>query len=167
MNVPVTDAFDDSDALQPREVKLTPRQIEWLEQKADERGLSFDHVVRALVTKQIRNADAPSTPPVDSEDRDPSSPAADATGTRSPATADARDEDSPSSIVESLRSASERLQDLTDTDDESTGSDLPDTLARLGARRETSEADATKEDNGTVVVDDRGPSMFDFVEEEE
>jgi len=162
MNVPVPDAFDDSDALQPREVKLTPRQIEWLERKADERGLSFDHVVRALVTKQIRNADAPSPPPVHSEDRDPSSPAADATGTRSPATADAGDENSSSSIVESLRSASERLQDLTDADDESTGSDLPAPLAHLKARREASDADAADGDDAVVL--DTGRSMFDLVE---
>jgi hypothetical protein len=165
MHVPVTDAFDESSTLKSLEVKLTPRQVEWLEQKADERDLSFDHVLRALLTKQIRESSTASISPTHSGDRSPSAPADDPDKRRS-ATADAEDEDGPSSIVESLRSASERLQDLTDAEGEASASDLSDTLARLGARRDASDADATEDNNDAVVVDDRGPSMFDFVEEE-
>jgi len=163
MHVPVTDAFDDSTALQSLEVKLTPRQIEWLKQKADERSLSLDHVLRALITKQIRNSNAPSP---SSGDRNPSAPASDDTPPRRHAAATPDEDDAPASIVESLRSASERLQDLTDGDDESSGSDLSNTLARLKTRREASDSDAPEtEGDDAVVLDDSGPSMFDLVEE--
>lgn len=161
MRVPVTDAFDDSTPLQSLEVELTPRQIEWLEQQADERGLSVDHMLRALITKEIRGSDTEERLPAGSGDGAPVASVSGATDEREQAPP--RD-DGPTSIVESLRSAQERLQDLTDEDEKmSTGPDLSDTLARLKARREASDADAADGDDA-VMVDDAGRSMFDLVE---
>jgi hypothetical protein len=161
LSIPVTDAFDEPASRQSLEVELTPRQIEWLERQADERSLSVDHVLRALITAQIRGSDAEPPPPVRSDDGTP--PASDADPAPERTDAPPNDEDDGStSLVESLRSASERLQDLTEEDEESAASDRSDTLARLTARR-----DATDEDADAVVLENRGPSMFDLVEEEE
>jgi len=156
MRVPVTDAFDDSAPLQSLEVELTPRQIEWLEQQADERGLSVDHMLRALVTKQIRGATAETSPSAHSGDGAPPASSEDPSGKRTE-TEPPNAEEGPTSIVESLRSASERLQDLTDEDEKGSAPDLADTLDRLKARREAADADAAD-------GDDAGRSMFDLVE---
>jgi hypothetical protein len=67
-----------------------------------------------------------------------------------------------------LRSASERLQDLTEEDEAAEAPDPRDILQRLQARLE-SEADADEgEDSsgGAVLVDDQSRSMFDMMEEE-
>jgi hypothetical protein len=164
MRIPVTDAFDESTPLQSLEVELTPRQIEWLEQQANERGLSVDHMLRALITKQIRGATAETSPSAHSGDGAPPASSEDSSGKREE-TAPPDAEEGPTSIVESLRSASERLQDLTDEDETGAAPDLADTLDRLKARRDGSDARATDENNDAVVVDDSGPSMFDLVEE--
>jgi len=165
IRLPVTDAFDEPASLQSLEVELTPRQIEWLERQADERSLSVDHVLRTLITAQIRGSDAESPPPVPSGDGTPSASDADPAPEGSDAPTN-DEEDRSTSIVESLRSASERLQDLTDEDDEeedSAASDRSDTPARLTARRDAADEDA--EDEDAVVLDDSGPSMFDLVED--
>lgn len=167
MRVPVTDAFDDPDQLQSLEVELTPRQIEWLEQRAEERGLSLDHMLRSVITAQIRDTTEASAPPATTGDGAPQS-----SGREGPSpngAAKANEEDDPPSIVESLRSASERLQDLTDEEDPAEdASDLRDTLDRLQDRIDASSDEATSpEDDSSeeVLPDDPGRSMFDMVEE--
>ena len=165
MRVPVTDAFAETDQLRSVEVELPPRQIEWLKRQADERSLSVDHVLRALITAQIRGTDPEFGSPASSGDG--ALPSADSTVERTDATTNGDEESGPTSIVESLRSASERLQALTDEEDDSTGPDLSDTLARLKTRREASDPDAAEKEDDAVVLDDRRPSMFDLVEDGE
>lgn len=172
MRVPITDAFDKTDRLESLEVELTSKQIEWLRQKADERDVSLDHVLRSVVTAQIRaqndGVEEESAPSM-SGDGQPASPPNESKDEEGASTStDAADDDTPS-IVDSLRSASERLQDLTEKDDEAETPDPHDTLERLRARLgdggdtdEESEAGSP----GTVVLQNQNRSMFDMVEEE-
>jgi hypothetical protein len=177
MRVPITDAFDESDHLASREVELTTKQVEWLEKKADEQGLSFDHVLRSVITAQIRaqgeGMDDPSS--LAEGDGSPSAAAqvsADgvaASDNESTETDDEDESDDPSSLVDSLRSASERLQDLTEQDDTADTPDPHDTLRHLQARLgDEADTDDEPEDasHGTVLVDDESRSMFDMMEEE-
>lgn len=39
-SVPVTDAFDESEAMDQLEVELPPAQMEWLEEMAEKQGVS-------------------------------------------------------------------------------------------------------------------------------
>lgn len=183
MRIPVTDAFDEKETLESLEVKLTPEQLNWLKEKANDRGLSLNHVIRATITAQIR-ADAdevldPSTSeemssPASSDvsgDGMPPSPADISASDQSDRSADHEEEAedaSDSSIVDSLRTASERLQDLTE-ETASEESDMPDTLSRLRARFEdTSDSEDTaseEESNNHVMVDTQTQSMFDMMDE--
>jgi hypothetical protein len=181
MRVPITDAFDDSDRLESVEVELTSKQIEWLREKADERDLSLDHVLRSVITAQIRaqddsldEASARSTPrngqssvPAPGRSGDGAAKASAPADSSSSSDTDA-DDGSPS-IVDSLRSASERLQDLTEKDDEAETPDPHDTLKRLQARLgEGGDADDEPEGEspGTVILQNQNRSMFDMMEEE-
>jgi len=182
MRVPITDAFDDSDRLESVEVELTSKQIEWLRKKADERDLSLDHVLRSVITAQIRAQDdsldeassrsrpttgQPSAPPP-ARSGDGAVEASAPAGSSSSSETDA-DDGSPS-IVDSLRSASERLQDLTEKDDEAETPDPHDTLKRLQARLgEGNDADDEPEGEspGTVILQNQNRSMFDMMEEGE
>lgn len=174
MHVPVTDAFDDSDQLRSLEVELTPRQIEWLETKAEERGLSLDHMLRSVITAQIRGAESESGAPAHSGDGVPHAPDVDpAPEVDGDVVDDAEEttaEDDSSSIVDSLRSASERLQDLTDDESDS---DLRDPLTRLQSYTDapsddesSDEETASTEDAADIMVDDQSRSMFDMVEDD-
>jgi hypothetical protein len=180
MRGPVTDAFDESDHLEPREVELTTKQVEWLQQKADERDLSFDHMLRSVVAAQIRAQSGNEERPSAEGDGSPSDTAqvasegvtvsrdAESDPRTGPAADDEAESADPSSIVDSLRSASERLQDLTEEDEAAEAPDPRDILQRLQARLE-GEADADEgEDSsgGAVLVDDQSRSMFDMMEEE-
>lgn len=176
MRVPVTDAFDESDHLESKEVELTTKQVEWLQKEADEQGLSFDHMLRSVITAQIR-AQSEGLKDASSPAKGDGSPSAAAQVSAdsvdvSDDTAEETDEDdesaSPSSIVDSLRSASERLQDLTEEDDTAETPDPHDTLQRLQSRLgDDSDADDEAEDasHGTVLVDEQRRSMFDMMEE--
>jgi hypothetical protein len=177
MHVPVTDAFDESDHLTSQEVELTTKQVEWLEKKADEQGLSLDHMLRSVITAQIRAQSEGMEDPSSSAKGDGSPSAAAqvsadsvAASDRNATDADEDDEsDDPSSIVDSLRSASERLQDLTEEGDAAETPDPHDTLQRLQARLgNESDADDEAEDtpHGTVLFDDQSRSMFDMMEED-
>jgi hypothetical protein len=181
MQIPAADALDDTDPLRSIEVELPPRQIDWLERKADERGLSVDHVLRSIITAQIREASSEPAPSSRSGDGVPRSPGVNpASGKDRDAAADDT-EDSPSSIVDSLRSASERLQDLTNDDSEpEPSSDLRDTLSRLQSYADASTEDApsnedtssgegapSTEETADTVVEDHGRSMFDMIEDDE
>jgi len=146
VNVPVTDAFSGGTSLESLEVELTPKQVEWLRSKAAKRDLSVDHVLRSLITDQIRSRgeETSATP----------APA----GSTDAADGDEIDDSSPS-IVDSLRSANERLQELTDDDasdrtsDERSQSPPPPNRPAGG------------DDDASVLVEE-GPSMFDLMEDE-
>jgi hypothetical protein len=177
MQVPVTDAFDQTDQLQSLQVELTPEQIEWLEEMAAERGLSLDHMLRTLVNAQMRGVDEKSTEmPSDSGDGAMHSVSGgDSAPPASPSASDTTDEEDersdPPSIVESLRSASEQLQNLTTKDEGSDAedSDLHDTLTRLKARLgNTSDADGSPASGtpGTAVLANENRSMFDMMDDE-
>jgi hypothetical protein len=179
--IPVTDAFGDTDPLRSLEVELTPRQVDWLEQKADERGFSVDHVLRSIITAQIRETNSEPVPSSRSGDGVPQSPDVNPApeGGREAAADDA--EDGPSSVVDSLRSASKRLQDLTDDGSEpEPSSDLRDTLSHLQSYADASSDEAPSNgepspDEGApstgetadIVVEDHGRSMFDMIEDDE
>lgn len=166
MQIPVTDAFDETDSLDTLEVKLTPKQIDWLRQKADDRNLSLDHVLRSIVTTQIRE---------DAMERSGDSRSGDgathATGTPSSDTETSEPDDknrTSSSIVESLRSARERLDALTAPDEaadapvaSSPPSYLHSELQPPSPSENPSELDETEDPkrNGEP------PSMFDLVDE--
>ena len=182
MQVPITDAFDDTDQLRSLDVELTPQQIEWLEAKAEERGLSLDHMLRSVLTAQMRGTESGSRAPARSGDGVPHAadvdPAPevdrDVVGDAEEATA-GDGEDDASSIVDSLRSASERLQDLTDDDHaaEQPASDLRDSLTRLQSRADaSSDGDSPDEEAPSTAgapdaaVDEQGRSMFDMVEDD-
>lgn len=164
--VPITDAFDDTDELEALPVKLTPEQVEWLQEKAEEQGVSVDHMLRTLLNAQMRDAEDTTPLPSQSGDGAPQS-------TTTPTSADARsadddtsqsDTDTPS-IVESLRSASERLHDLTEEEEESESThDLDDTLSRLRARVGSTSSDDTNDEPGNVLMDESNQSMFDMVD---
>jgi hypothetical protein len=172
MRVPVTDAFDDTDQLESLEVKLTPKQIEWLKQTAAERDLSLDHVLRTILTAQMRDDEA-AAPPPESGDSIPRSPDEQPTPSRAEpkptSDGDSPSEDDSPSIVESLRSASERLQDLTEDEDDAKEPELHDTLARLRAHDDNApdaEADSKDHRPETILTDDTpSRSMFDMMEE--
>jgi hypothetical protein len=164
MNVPVTDAFDDTDQLKSLEVTLTAEQIEWLRENAEERNLSLDHMLRSVITAQMRSrsaSDAPPVPSISGDGQPPSSSDAD----------DEASDDGPSSIVESLRSASERLQNLTDREQvgETETPDPSDALERLQAHLNDSsdvEEEAPDEDEESFVVENQDRSMFDMIDED-
>lgn len=177
MRVPVTDAFDENDHLESQEVELTTKQVEWLQKKADEQGLSFDHVLRSVITAQIRAQsdglkDASSTAKGDGSPSAAAQASAAGVAASNDAAKEADDEDEtngPSSIVDSLRSASERLQDLTEKDAAASIPDPHATLQRLQARLgdESDAADESEDaSHGTVLVDEQSRSMFDMMEDE-
>jgi len=188
MQIPVTEAFNDPAWFVSRPVELRPDQIAWLEERAAERGLSIGHVLRSIVADRMRGADdstlggSGSRESVLEESGDGTvrPPAVNMPRTDVPGTANAEDTGTPGSgkedkadrvdspsVVERLRSASKRLQDITDggrTDEEllkkeKTGKPedasedgLRDTLARFQAYvRRTSLEDDSKDNTPTVT----------------
>ncbi len=186
LSIPVTDAFDDTDQFESLRVELSPEQIEWLEETAAERGLSVGHMLRTIITAQMRGSDVPSStsetsgdgavrpPSVDAPSGTDMAPTADpdkgdtAQRTDSTASADRPDRSDPPSIVDSLRSASDRLQNLTDAEERSeentreadpstdadlpdTESDLPDTLSRLQAHMGSPSENSSSEEGTTTA----------------
>jgi len=72
-SVPVTDAFDESEAMDQLEVELPPAQMEWLEETAEKQGVSVGHVLRAVVMGQMRESQAsPSAPAYSGDGKPPS-----------------------------------------------------------------------------------------------
>jgi hypothetical protein len=174
MHVPVTDAFDETDQLESLRVELTPEQIEWLEETAAERGLSVDHMLRSIITAQMRGVD--DTPSVPEESGDGTSHSASmnvsdndtATRKQSEGKEDA-ERSNPPSIVESLRSASERLQDLTEEEDEAKESGLHDTLSRLQAHMgstDDTDDDGSSNTPSRTMLSNENQSMFDMMDDE-
>jgi len=176
MQVPVTDAFDETDQLKSLRVELTPKQIEWLEDTAAERGLSVDHMLRSIITAQMRGLSETPSVPDESGDGTSRPTSMDVAENGAAATNGSRDEtesgsSDPPSIGESLRSASERLQDLTEEkeDDEPKESGLHDTLARLQAHMDnTSDADKETSSNtpSKTMLGNENRSMFDMMDDE-
>ena len=188
MQIPVTEAFNDSARFESLPVELRPEQIEWLEEQAADRGLSIGHLLRTIVADRMQGADDPSQalgdsgsresvpeesgdgtvrpPSVNVPEADPP-PAADVenTGTTGAGQEDKADRADSPSLAERLRSASKRLQDLTDGEqpkkdeageaDDATEHGLRDTLARLQvyarstSLNEESKAEASKENTPT------------------
>jgi len=166
--IPITDAFDATDHLKSLEVELTAEQLEWLRAKAAERDLSLDHMLRSVITAQMRAQGDSAVPPSGDGMTSPSASSSSPVQATSDADTDTTDDSSPS-IVDSLRSASERLQDLTEQDDDAETPDPHDTLERLQARLgENSDADEESDaDNpGTVILQNQNRSMFDMMEDE-
>lgn len=164
--VPITDAFDYTDQLESREVELTPEQLSWLKEKAEERGVSIDHMLRTILTAQMEDAEEVPPPSPHSGDGAPQSTTDSSSNPTDPSESDT---DTPS-LVESLRSASERLDDLTENgedEDEDSTHDLHDTLSRLKVHIDNAtdeDANAEDDDPGTVLMDNTNQSMFDMVD---
>lgn len=167
MSVPTLNI--DPDELKTVKVKVTPRQLAWLQRTADEQNLSVDHVLRSIITNQIRSETGRVRPGSGDEHPQPSEHRSTGVTGRPPEGAEA-DNSPSSSIVDSLRSASEHLEDLTEDDIEADPSDLSDTLARLQARLEADgDSDASpgeQEGSTSGLLDRQNRSMFDLVEEE-
>ncbi len=168
MDVPTTDAFDETDGLKSLEVELPARQIEWLHRAAETRNRSVDHILRAIITMHLRSQN---TGRAAHPEEDPSLPS-DGSSSSSNDGARAPNDASSPSIVDSLRSATEQLQDLTKQDDtEEPGetddpSDLRATLARLDPHLKKADR-AEDSPHETLLLDRHRRSMFDLMQEEE
>lgn len=181
IEIPITEAFNDTDQFESLLVEFAPEQIEWLEETAAARGLSLGHMLRTIITAHMRGVDdSPQAPggsvsgdsvPEESGDGTVRSPSVNVSETNTPptanveetSTADSGNEheadragtDSPS-LLERLRFASNRLQDLTDAEEserkktgeteDSTEPGLRGTLERLQVyTRSTSPEKSSKE----------------------
>jgi len=58
MQIPVTEAFDDDEELEPVTVKLQRDQLKWLRSQAESLDLSVGHVLRSVVNAQMRSSGA-------------------------------------------------------------------------------------------------------------
>jgi hypothetical protein len=142
--------------------------------RADARIEAFaDEAVANRAPTVITTAAAAAIPPTEPREGGKATCAAWATG----ASWLSSDHGTTPSIVESLRSASERLQNLTDEDAEDGGAsddgdsnDLAesaqDTLDRLRSRLGRTGTD-DEDDSESVLTDNQVPSMFDMMEEQE
>lgn len=157
----------DPDRLKSLDVELTPRQVAWLNREAEKQSLSVDRLVRSIITAQIRSGKGGPVSP--SGEGVPQSSRHTSTSAEAP-TEDASEDENTSSIVESLRSTTKQLEDLTEDEVEADPSDLSDTLARIQARvddEDGSDERATrKKQVESVLLDRQKRSMFDLVEEE-
>jgi hypothetical protein len=165
MHVPAADAFDNTEQSKSLEVELTTEQIGWLREKAEKQNLSLNHVLRSMITAQMRSEDEYGEEPyVPSASGDGQPVFSSASADES---SDAPEDDGSSSIVESLRSANERLQDLTEQDEVAESPTPADTLERLQVRLgNTSDADAEDDAQNSYVVENQNRSMFDMMEDE-
>lgn len=194
MQIPVTEAFHATDQFESLLVELTPEQIEWLEETAAARGLSTSHMIRTIITARIRGAndisqapgesvsgesgprksgDGTVRPPsvnVSKTDAPPTAHVED-TGTAGSGTEDEADRTDPPSVLESLRSASNSLQNLTDGEEpkkektckaeDANESSLRDTLARLQVHMRGSSRQSASEKNASEEHTSEGTSAAD------
>ena len=130
MSIPVTDAFDESTPLEPISIYLPSEQIAWLRSQAEATEQSLDELLRAMIKTYRRDRPSPSasSSSEDSEERTPS------------------EGSGPTSIVESLRSTSERLERLTERE---TTQDLPDPMERLRQRLQQTNEEASSEEGAS------------------
>ncbi len=168
-SVPVTDAFDESDAMESMEVELTLSQIEWLKQTAEERGVSVGHVLRTVVTAQMRmEANGPAA----ARSGDGAPPAF--ADERSGATSSEKAEDDR--LIARLRAAKEKLDELSESEEASDETNQEDDgnpadeasslfphIEDVPSTAETSAEGRDAPDPSTDEKDER--SMFDLVEE--
>jgi len=164
MQIPITDAFDDTDSFERFEAALTPAQIEWLETQASERGLSVNHMLRAVVTAHMRSCEELSGGSASGDSASwPSAEARDAEGARG-------SRERPSSVIDNLRSAHDRLQELTSEGAAAKKASSQDASSRLQTHTERSEATAEQSDGMEQDVSDAPErsdrSMFDLAEDE-
>lgn len=164
MRIPITDAFDNPDSMEELEVAFTPEQMEWLAQKAEDRNLSIGHLLRAMVEEK-RNESASSASSFSGDGVPHAVGTGEGPRTRTEET-DSGDAEGASTLIEELRSANERLQNLTNDDEEKQEGEAHETIARLAVRaNEASGSDATGGQGGTEASEERHRSMFDLVEE--
>lgn len=165
-SVPVTDAFDDSETMEPLDIEMTPAQIEWLEQTAAERGVSVGHVLRTIVTAQMRAAedDASASATHAGDGRPPSF--SDEEGTD----ASARPSDDEDNLLDRLRAVNEQLPDrATDQSDDGREEDETAEAASLfpviDDSSNASDATSTQRRSDPTPHEDGERSMFDMVED--
>ena len=154
IQIPVTDAFDDSEH-ESVTANLRPEHVEWLQSRARTLDLSFDEVLQAVIDAQMELLAAEKPEP---------------------------EEKRTGSVVDSLRSANKRLQEMMDqtksrskTQSRSNStSDPSDTLSRLRARLGDGSAEAdphlsvrppSAPDAPGEASSNTGPSMFDLMDE--
>lgn len=168
MDVPTTDAFDETNDLESLEVELPAQQIEWLHRAAESQNRSVDHVLRTIITMHLRSQNTGPAAPAEED----SSPPSDGSSSSSNDGARAPHDASSPSIVDSLRTATEQLQDLTKQDeteepgDADDPSDLRATLARLDPHLKKADR-AEDSPHETLLLDRHRRSMFDLMQEEE
>jgi hypothetical protein len=143
MSIPVTDAFRDNDSFTSLTVRLRPAQLEWLRQRADSNDCSIDRMARSIINDYMNQegADSASAPGTASGEG-----AAETQGSGSEGASASQDEEAPKerqSVVESLRSTSERLERLTKKSEEKK---VPNPLERLKKRVGAQNEDDTPTD---------------------
>lgn len=121
-SVPVTDAFDNSTSMDLLEVELTSAQVEWLEQTAEERGVSVGHVLRTIVTAQMRTDEEQSRSmasgdgmPVSFSGEEPESASADETSSNE---ASANTSSDPDHLLNRLRSTNQQLKKISEKEED-------------------------------------------------
>ena len=190
-SVPVTDAFDESEAMDQLEVELPPAQIEWLEEMAEKQGVSVGHVLRAVVMGQMRESEASPSAPAYSGDGKPPSFSEEVEEMGKDATDAIPDSNERSAendcLLDRLRSFSKKLEEPagngTLTRGEEQADEAPVGEAPLGEGASAEEGGSIEEggsdDRGSSASDARatkrrsapepsvgaGRSMFDMVEE--
>lgn len=158
----------DPDRLKTLDVELTPRQVAWVQREAEKQNRSVDQLLRSILTDRIRREKRGAVSRSRTEAPSPSSRTSNSAAARVEDASTCEDKRA-SSVVESLRSASKQLEDLTEDEVEADPSDLSDTLDRLEAQMGedggSSEPAATQEESESVLLDRSSRSMFDLVEE--
>jgi hypothetical protein len=162
MQVPLSDEFDDGD-LESVAVKFRADQLEWLREKAEAADLSLDRVVRSVIDARMRAAgDGQAAGNTATDDTPLEEVKADAAAEDRAGDQD-DDQDNGESVVESLRSASKRLDELMASRSEDTGGGNP--LARLrdrlGEEDDGGEAGEDASDDDADVIDVPLPEEFD------
>ena len=117
MSIPTTDAFEDT-SLESLTVQLKPEQVQWLRERARRANMSLNDALQGVLD-QIMEADASSS---DVPSGSANGSASTETATTDGSTDDAKDDGRTQSVVESLRSTSERLEQLTRQDEDATPS---------------------------------------------
>jgi plasmid stabilization system protein ParE len=138
LQIPVTDAFDDANT-QSVTVDLTTDQVDWLQAQADDLDLTLDQMLRSIVATQMRLEESEET---ESTKR-------------------------KRSVVDSLRTANERLKEMmesTRSRNESTSDTLTRLRKRLGDGAPHSTDTPPSLQSSSDTPGDDAPSMFDLMD---
>lgn len=158
--VPVTDAFDESEKMNSVEVEMTPAQIEWLEQMAEERGVSVGYLLRTIVTAKMRTAGADEREPSAVHSGDGAAPSA-----LEGETEDAPTQSDEDNLLDRLRAVNEQLRDREQEQEKS--EQATDATSLFPAISELPDpSDTTTQHQSNPAPPREGErSMFDMVEE--